>query len=91
MVVLGLFGVNNALISLLLSFKAMKAKKAAIVAGKAKLQMGKFAEPKILSWHSEELFKQPLIQNRAAIWNLDLLKAKMYPEGHKIEAYQKIF
>ena len=37
-VVLGLFGVNDSLISLFLSFKAMKAKKAAIVAGKAKLQ-----------------------------------------------------
>ena len=48
-VVLGLFGVNNAMISLFLSFMAMKAKKAAIVAGKAKLQMGKFVEPEILS------------------------------------------
>ena len=34
---LGLFGVNNSPISLFLSFKATKAKKAAIVAGKAKL------------------------------------------------------
>ena len=49
LVVLGLFGVNNAMISLFLSFMAMKAKKAAIVAGKAKLQTGKFVEPKILS------------------------------------------
>ena len=49
LVILGLFGVNNALISLFLIFKATKAKKAAIVAGKAKLQMGKFIEPKILS------------------------------------------
>ena len=47
--VLGLFGVNNAMISLFLSFVAMKAKKAAIVAGKAKLQTRKFPEPKILS------------------------------------------
>ena len=39
LVVLGLFGVNNAVISLFLSFKAKKAKKAAIVAVKAKLQM----------------------------------------------------
>ena len=46
--VLGLVGVNNALISLFLSFKAIKAKKAAIVAGKTKLQMQKFVEPKIL-------------------------------------------
>ena len=48
-VVLGLFGVNNSLISLFLNFKARKAKKAAILAGKAKLQMRKFVEPKILS------------------------------------------
>ena len=65
--VLGLVGVNNAPISLFLSFKAMKAKKAAIVAGKAKLQMGKFEEPKILSQHPEELFKLPLTQNRAVV------------------------
>ena len=63
--VLGLSGVNNALISLFLSFKAIKAKKAAIVAGKAKLQMQKFVEPKILLQDPEELFKLPLTQNRA--------------------------
>ena len=57
LVVLGLFGVNNVVISLFLSFKAKKAKKAAIVAGKAKLQMQKFVEPKILSDHPEEVFK----------------------------------
>ena len=60
LVILGLFGVNNALISLSLSFKATKAKKAAIVAGKAKLQRGKFVEPKMLSQHPEEVFKLPL-------------------------------
>ena len=49
LVVLGLFGVNYAVILLLLSFKAMKAKKAARVAGNAKLQMQKVIEPKILS------------------------------------------
>ena len=43
------FGVNKADISIFLNLKAMKAKKAAIVAGKAKLQTGKFVEPKILS------------------------------------------
>ena len=48
-VILGLFGVNNGLILIFLSLKAIKAKKAAIVAGKAKLQTGKFVEPKILS------------------------------------------
>ena len=48
-VFLGLFGVNNSLISLFLGFKATKAKKAATVAGKTKLQGRKFVEPKILS------------------------------------------
>ena len=65
LVILGLFGVNNALISLFLIFKAKKAKKAAIVAGKAKLQMQKFVEPKILSDHPEKVFKLLKTQNRA--------------------------
>ena len=60
LVILGLFGVNNALISLFLIFKATKAKKAAIVAGEAKLQRRKFVEPKMLSQHPEEVFKLPL-------------------------------
>ena len=90
-VVLGLFGVNNALILLSLGFKSMKAKMATIVPGKAKLQTGKFVGPKILPQHPEELFQLPLTQNRAVVWKFGLLKAKMYPEGHKIEAYQKIF
>ena len=87
---MGLFGVNNALISLFLNFKARKAKKAAILAGKAKLQTRKFVEPKILSKKPEELFKLSLTQNRAGSWKLGLLKAKMYPESLKIEEYQKI-
>ena len=56
LVALSLFDVNNTLISLFSSFKAMKAKKAAIVAGKAKLQMQKFVEPKILLQDPEKLF-----------------------------------
>ena len=48
LVVLRLFGVNSALISFFLSFKALKAKKAASVAGNSKLQMRKFKETKIL-------------------------------------------
>ena len=59
---MGLFGVNNALISLLLSFKATKAKKAAIIAGKAKLKTGKFVLPKILSEHPEELLNYLLLK-----------------------------
>ena len=82
---MGLFGVNNAMISLFLSFMAMKAKKAAIVAGKAILQMQKFVEPTILLQDPEELLKLPLFQNRAGPWKLGLLKAKMYPEGREIE------
>ena len=60
LVILGLFGVNNALISIFLIFKVTKAKKAATVAGKAKLQRRKFADPKILSQQPEEVFKLPL-------------------------------
>ena len=60
LVILGLFGVNNCLISLFLIFKATKAKKAATVAGKAKLQGRKFVEPKILSMHPEEVSRLPL-------------------------------
>ena len=89
MVVLGLSGVNNALISLFSSFKAIKAKKATIVAGKAELQVQKFVEPKILLQDPEELFKLPLTQNRAGPRKFGLLKAKMYLEGCKIEEYPK--
>ena len=60
LVILGLFGVYYALISLFFIFKATKAKKAAIVAGKAKLQRRKFVETKMLSQHPEEVFKLPL-------------------------------
>ena len=67
-VVLGLFGVNNALISLFMSFKATKAKKAAIVAGKAKLQMRKFVEQKILSYYPEEFFKLPQHEKTYLYW-----------------------
>ena len=62
---LGPFGVNLLVFLIFSSFKAIKAKKAAIVAGKAKLQMQKFVEPKILFQDPEELFKLPLTQNRA--------------------------
>ena len=49
MVVLGLIGVNNAVILLVLTLKTIEAKKATSVAGNAKLQMQKVMEPKILS------------------------------------------
>ena len=48
-------------------FKATKAKKATTVAGKAKLQRRKFADPKILSQQPEEVFKLSLTYNRADI------------------------
>ena len=53
--VVDLFGVNNAMISLFSYFKVIKVKKATSVAGKAKLQMRTFIEPKILLEHTEEL------------------------------------
>ena len=47
LVVLDLFDANNAPIWLFLSFKVIKAKKAATLAGKAELQIRKFIEPKV--------------------------------------------
>ena len=49
LVVLGLIGVNNAVILLVLSLKTIQAQKAASVAGNAKLQMHKVIDPKTLS------------------------------------------
>ena len=44
---LGSFGVFYSWITVFLSFKVIKAKKAATLAGKAELQMRKFIEPKV--------------------------------------------
>ena len=49
------FGVNKAEISIFLNLKAIKAKKAAIVAWNGNLQRRLFTEPKLLFWHSEGL------------------------------------
>ena len=46
---MGLFGVINSYVSLFLSFKTKKVKKAALVARNTKLQTGKFVGSKILS------------------------------------------
>ena len=48
---MGLFGVINSHVSLLLSFKAKKVKKAALVAKNTKLQTRKLLSSKILSYH----------------------------------------
>ena len=69
------------MISLFLSFKAKKAKKAAIVAVKAKLHMKKFVEPKILTNHPEEVFKLPKTQNRAGILKFRPFKSQNVPKS----------
>ena len=87
---LGSFGVFCSQISLFLSFKAIKAKKAALVAGNANLHWGIFLDSKSLLYHPKVLFKLPLIQNRADKQKPGILKAKMCHKGHKIEEYPKI-
>ena len=87
---LGSFGVFYSQISLFLSFKAIKAKKAALVAGNANLHWGIFLELKLLLYHQMKLSKHPLTQIRADKQKLGILKAKMCRKGHKIEEYPKI-
>ena len=59
---MGLLGVINSHISLFLSFKAKKVKKAALVARNTKLQMGKFVGSKILSYDLVTCFNVPFVQ-----------------------------
>ena len=87
---LGSFGVFCSQISLFLSFKAIKAKKAALVAGNANLHWGIFLEIKLLLYHQMKLSKHPLTQIRADKQKLGILRAKMCCKGHKIEEYPKI-
>ena len=83
------FGVFYSQISVFLSFKAIKAKKAALVTGNAKLHWGIFLESKWPSYHPKVFSKLPLTQNRAEKQILGILKAKMCREGQKIEEYPK--
>ena len=87
---LGSFGVFYSQISLFLSFKAIKAKKAALVAGNANLHWGIFLESKLLLYHQKILSKLPLTQNRADKQKLGILKAKKCHKGRKIEEYPKM-
>ena len=57
-----LIGVTNSHVSLFLSFKAKKVKKAAIVARNTKLQTGKLVGSKILSYHLVRCFNVPFVQ-----------------------------
>ena len=74
---LGSFGVFYSQISLFLSFKAIKAKKAALVAGNANLHCGIFLDSKLLFYYSKEDFKLPLTQNWADKQKPRISKAKM--------------
>ena len=59
---MGLLGVTNSHVSLFLSFKAKKVKKAALVARNTKLQMGKFVDSKILSHDLVRCFNVPFVK-----------------------------
>ena len=87
---LGSFGVFYSQISLFLSFKATKAKKAALVAGNTNLHWGIFLESTLLLYHQKILSKLPLSQNRADKQKLGILKVKMCRKGCKIEEYPKM-
>ena len=82
---LGSFGVIYWLNRIFSSFKAEKAKKAALVAFFTNLQTQNFVEPNILSYDPEELFKSHFDQNRAGSCRTTLLNAKIGLEGQKIE------
>ena len=84
------FGVFYTQISIFLIFKAIKAKKAALVAGNANLHWGIFLGSKLLFYYPKEHFKLPLTQNWADKQKPGILKAKMCPKGHKIEDYTKM-
>ena len=58
----GQSGILYSQIWLFLSFKAIKAKKAALVARNTKLQMGKFVDSKILSYHLVRCFNLPFVK-----------------------------
>ena len=81
---IGLLGVLYSLIWVVLSFKAKKVKKAALVATNTKLQNGKFLASKICLKHPKNASKPPLI----GIWfvklSAGLLEAKRPIEGQKI-------
>ena len=78
------FGVFDLQISLFLSFKIFKAKKATLVAENANLHLGFFIGQKLLLYHPKALFKLPFTKNRADKWKTDILMAKMCNEGPKI-------
>ena len=59
------FGILYWQIWMFLSFKAIKAKKATLVAGNANLHCGIFVDSKLLLYCQMVLFKLPLTQNRA--------------------------
>ena len=58
---MGLCGVINSHVSLFLSFKAKKVKKAALEARNTKLQTGKLVGPNILSYHLVRCFNVPFV------------------------------
>ena len=84
----GSFGVVYWQIWMFLSFKAIKAKKDAVVAKETKLKIGKYVDSKILSNHLVRCFNVPFVQIWIPDSKLGILKAKMYLKGHKIVKFQ---
>ena len=58
----GPLGILYSQIWLFLNFKAIKAKKAALVARNTKLQTGKFVDSKLLSYHLVKCFDVPFVK-----------------------------
>ena len=73
---------------MLLSFKAIKAKKAAVVAKKTKLKTGKFVDSEILSNHLVRCFNVPFVPIWIPNSKKGISKAKTYLKGHKIVRFQ---
>ena len=84
----GPLGIHCLQIWLFLNFKAIKAKKAALVARNTNLQTGKFVDSKILSYHLVKCFNVPFVKFGTPFSKQGILKAKTYHKGCKIEGYQ---
>ena len=87
---MGSFGVIYSQASFFLSFKVIKAKKAALVDRNTNLHLGFFIDLKLVLYHPVALFKLHFTKNRAGKWKTEILKAKLCPKGQKIEEFPKI-
>ena len=88
-VLMELLGVTYSHVSLFLSFKAKKVKKAVLGARNTKLQTGKFVNSKIVSCLLK-CFNVLFIQIRTLYSKKDILKAKTYLKSRQNEKHQKM-